>query len=63
MTLGAIAYIAGVGLVLGLVLWRVARAHSRLTGEGAEGRRFSEWGHYPSDSSSHGSHDDAGGHH
>jgi hypothetical protein len=46
MSLGAILYIAAVGIVLGLVIWRLALAHSRLTGEGAEGRRFSEWGGY-----------------
>jgi hypothetical protein len=64
MTLEAILYIAGVGIVLGLVIWRLAIAHSRLTGDGAEGRRFSEWSGYPSDSSSSGSHlGDAGGHH
>jgi len=64
MSLGAILYIAAVGIVLGLVIWRLALAHSRLTGEGAEGRRFSEWVGYPSDSSSSSSHHgDAGGHH
>ena len=64
MSLEAILYIAAVGIVLGLVIWRLAIAHSRLTGEGAEGRRFSEWGGYPGDSSSSSSHHgDAGGHH
>jgi len=43
MSLEAILYIAAVGIVLGLVIWRLAIAHSRLTGEGAEGRRLSDW--------------------
>ncbi len=64
MTLKAIIYVAAIGLVLVLVFWRLAIAHGRLTGEGAEGRRSSQWGSYPSDSSSSGSHHgDAGGHH
>jgi len=63
MSLAAVIYVAAIGLVLAIVIWRLAIAHSRLTGEGAEGRRFSRWGSYPSDSSSSGSHHGDAGHH
>ncbi len=64
MSLQAILYIGAVGFLMSLLIWRVAKAHSRLTGEGAEGRRFSQWDSYPSDTgSSGGHHSDAGGHH
>jgi len=63
MTLQAIIYIAAIALVLGVVIWRLAIAHARLTGEGAEGRQFSQWVGYPSDSSSSDSHHGDAGHH
>lgn len=43
MSLEAIIYIAAIGLVVGVVIWRLATAHGRLTDDGAEGRRFSKW--------------------